>query len=491
MDKMRGAPPLTLAALAAGSAAIHFGVMPDHFAVSPGHGVLFAVAGWVQLAWAAAVLLRPTQVVLLTGGFVNLALVVIWLVGRTAGLPLGPDAWTPDPGGAPEALAALLETVLTVAAPALVAYASVTDDAGADDALADALAPATGRDATGRAAATRGRSTRAAGPKTAGSKTAGSKNTRAGAMPVRTTGAKTTRAAAKGGRALGADAARTTSVRANAVRAGAKGAGTTGAGTTAGRAGGRRLIGMLTGGSPSAGRVGAAVVACLVAAAVCVSFTSWGTTAFDDILVARPATASPEPLAGHHHHGAPQPPAAPDAAPSGTGASGTGASSAAGTTAAAAGPLTPGAGVVAADTATSAAEALAAAVRRETAGRLPTAADAERAGYRVWTDNDGVQQLANPALLQDGLVLDPAQPEVLVYHGRKTLLGAVFVMPPGTRGPAIGSLTPWHSHTCPLCDPPRETDMLHVWLVDYPGGGFADISGPALQAAVAKLPPAS
>ncbi len=364
VDKMRGAPPLTLAAPAAGSAAIHFGVIPGHFAASPGHGALFAVAGCLQLAWAAALLLRPTQAVVLTGGFVNLALVVIWLVGRTAGLPLGPDAWTPDPGGAPEALAALLETLLAAAAPALVAYASVTDDDGARS---------------------------------------------------------------------------------------------------------RRPIGLLTGRGPSAGGVGAAVVACLVAAAVGVSFTSWGTTAFDEILVARPATSSPGPLAGHHHHGAPQPPA----------------------TAAAGGPLTQGAGVVAADAASSAAQALAAAVRRETAGRLPTAADAERAGYRVWTDNDGVQQLANPALLQDGLVLDPAQPEVLVYHEGKTLLGAVFVMPPGARGPAIGPLTPWHSHTCPLCDPPGETDMLHVWLVDYPGGGFADISGPALQAAVAKLPPAS
>ncbi|MGI5160241.1 hypothetical protein [Microbispora sp. CA-102843] len=383
MDKIRGALPLTLAAPAAGSAAIHFGVLPDHFAASPGHGVLFAVAGCVQLAWAAALLLRPTQVVLLTGGFANLALVVIWLVGRTAGLPLGPDAWTPDPGGAPEALAALLETVLAAAAPALVAYASVTDDAGADS---------------------------------------------------------------------------------------------------------RRPIGILTGGGPPAGRAGAAAVACLVAAAVSASFTSLGTTAFDEILVARPATASPGPLAGHHHHGAAQPPAAPDGTAS-SGASTT--SSGGGTTAAAAGPLTPGAGVVAADAATSAAQALAGAVRREIAGRLPTAADAERAGYRVWTDNDGVQQLANPALLQDGLVLDPAKPEVLVYHGGKTLLGAVFVMPPGTRGPAIGPLTPWHSHTCPLCDPPGETDMLHVWLVDYPGGGFADISGPALQAAVAKLPPAS
>ncbi|XVQ88182.1 hypothetical protein ACQP2K_12420 [Microbispora siamensis] len=365
MDKMRGVLPLTLAASAAGSAAIHFGVMPDHFAASPVHGVLFAVAGCVQLALAAALLLRPTQTVVLTGGFVNLALVVIWLVGRTAGLPLGPDAWTPDPGGAPEALAALLETLLAVAAPALVAYASVADDDGL---------------------------------------------------------------------------------------------------------GSRRPIGMLTGWrSPSAGGAGAAVVACLVAAAVGVSFTSWGATAFDEILVARPATASPGPLAGHHHHGTAQPPA----------------------TAAAEEPLTPGVGVVAADAATSAAQALAAAVRRETAGRLPTAADAERAGYRVWTDNDGVQQLANPALLQDGQVLDPAQPEVLVYHEGKTLLGAVFVMPPGARGPAIGPFMPWHSHACPLCDPPSETDMLHVWLVDYPGGGFADISGPALQAAVAKLPPSS
>ncbi|GAA0407184.1 hypothetical protein GCM10009530_69300 [Microbispora corallina] len=61
-------------------------------------------------------------------------------------------------------------------------------------------------------------------------------------------------------------------------------------------------------------------------------------------------------------------------------------------------------------------------------------------------------------------------------------------------GPAVGGpATPWHPHTAP-CLPgdcatgqAGESDMLHVWLVDYPGGPFGDISGPALRTAVARL----
>jgi hypothetical protein len=83
------------------------------------------------------------------------------------------------------------------------------------------------------------------------------------------------------------------------------------------------------------------------------------------------------------------------------------------------------------------------------------------------------------SVAQEGLVLDPARPNGLVYGtgpaGEPVLLGAFFVAPPGTPAPSpAGDLVVWHSHapSCPAffvtADDPC-TDalrMLHVWTVD-------------------------
>jgi hypothetical protein len=99
---------------------------------------------------------------------------------------------------------------------------------------------------------------------------------------------------------------------------------------------------------------------------------------------------------------------------------------------------------------------------------------------------------------RDGRVLDPDRPEQLMYaiaDGRATLLSAVYVMPSaGTPAPAPGGpITQWHSHNvCVTALPPgfALVDayggcppfavklalplMMHVWVVDNPGGPFAD-----------------
>jgi hypothetical protein len=78
-----------LAALLAGAGAIHLAMAPSHIGESAVEGAGFLVAGWVQLALAAAVLLRPTRRVLLSAAVTSVALVVAWAVSRTAGLPFG------------------------------------------------------------------------------------------------------------------------------------------------------------------------------------------------------------------------------------------------------------------------------------------------------------------------------------------------------------------------------------------------------------------
>ena len=50
-----------------GAAAIHFGFAPDHFGESRFHGAFFFLAGWAQLAFGLAVILRPSRAVLRAG----------------------------------------------------------------------------------------------------------------------------------------------------------------------------------------------------------------------------------------------------------------------------------------------------------------------------------------------------------------------------------------------------------------------------------------
>jgi hypothetical protein len=109
--------------------------------------------------------------------------------------------------------------------------------------------------------------------------------------------------------------------------------------------------------------------------------------------------------------------------------------------------------------------------------------------------------------------LNPQDPSSLVYainvsHHAPILLGAMYIEPGLVSGPQIGGgLTRWHAHlvVCDggkptiagfgvqlrgICNPSTWTDrytgqMLHVWVVPYPGGPFSDdLSRAATDAAV-------
>jgi hypothetical protein len=120
-------------------------------------------------------------------------------------------------------------------------------------------------------------------------------------------------------------------------------------------------------------------------------------------------------------------------------------------------------------------------------------------GYRTTISRAGYDvHLSNDAYGKDGRLLDPRRPEELMYaiaDGKATLLSAVYVMPTaGTPAPTPGGpLTHWHSHNvCLSAVPPGFSVvdafggcppfavkvalplMMHVWVVDDPGGPFAD-----------------
>jgi hypothetical protein len=124
------------------------------------------------------------------------------------------------------------------------------------------------------------------------------------------------------------------------------------------------------------------------------------------------------------------------------------------------------------------------------------------AGYTYVLRTNGEEHLLyngdNPAYAG----LNPQDPSSLVYainvpHHAPILLGAMYIMSDRQNGPQVGgSLTRWHSHLTVCrngkptiagfgvtlrgsCDPSTWQDrytsqMLHVWVVPYPGGVFSD-----------------
>jgi hypothetical protein len=69
-----------------------------------------------QVAWAAPVSVRLDARTLDLGVAVNATVVAAWITSRTIGLPLGPHAWLPEPVGAADATATVLELLIVIGA---------------------------------------------------------------------------------------------------------------------------------------------------------------------------------------------------------------------------------------------------------------------------------------------------------------------------------------------------------------------------------------
>ena len=135
------------------------------------------------------------------------------------------------------------------------------------------------------------------------------------------------------------------------------------------------------------------------------------------------------------------------------------------------------------------------------------------AGYTYVLKTNGEEHLLYNGDNPSYQGLNPQDPSSLVYainvpNHAPILLGAMYIMGDQQNGPQIGGgLTRWHSHlvTCvngrqtiagfgvqlrDSCNPATWQDtytaqMLHVWVVPYPGGVFSDdLSAAATNAAV-------
>ncbi len=91
------------------SAAIHAAVAPEHLQEWLGAGVFFVVLTMAELAAAAIVFMRRQSTGLVAAAVVSAGPLVVWVVSRTAGLPLGPEAGIAEPVGLADCVACLLE----------------------------------------------------------------------------------------------------------------------------------------------------------------------------------------------------------------------------------------------------------------------------------------------------------------------------------------------------------------------------------------------
>jgi hypothetical protein len=99
------------ALLILGAAAIHFAVVPEHLEEYLPFGLFFIVVGTVQVAIAAAVILRPSRRLFLAGLASSVGLAGLWLLSRTVGLPIGPHPGQPEDIGIPDLTCTALEVV--------------------------------------------------------------------------------------------------------------------------------------------------------------------------------------------------------------------------------------------------------------------------------------------------------------------------------------------------------------------------------------------
>ena len=102
------------AALSLGAGYVPFAFAESHFQEWWGYGVFFVVAGNLQALFAALLVWRPRAWQPLVGIAGNLAIVVVYVITRTSGIPLGPHARVVEEAGA-------IDWVTTAAQVAIIA----------------------------------------------------------------------------------------------------------------------------------------------------------------------------------------------------------------------------------------------------------------------------------------------------------------------------------------------------------------------------------
>lgn len=112
----RTAARLLLSAGAAGAGAIHLALAEQHFAEWRPLGIAFVVAGAAQLVWAVALAAHDDRRVLRAGAIATVGVVAAYLLSRTVGLPVGPEAFAAEPVGTADLACCALEVPVALGA---------------------------------------------------------------------------------------------------------------------------------------------------------------------------------------------------------------------------------------------------------------------------------------------------------------------------------------------------------------------------------------
>src|SRR3954468_20989912 len=110
-----------IAGCSVGAAVVHFGDAPSPFSEYWLYGLFFVIAGWLQLVWAVAIVLRPSRGLLLAGALLSEAIIAVWVASRTVGVLIGPNASTKEAIGFPDVLCTVLAGVVAIGAIVLLA----------------------------------------------------------------------------------------------------------------------------------------------------------------------------------------------------------------------------------------------------------------------------------------------------------------------------------------------------------------------------------
>jgi hypothetical protein len=95
------------------AAVIHLWVMPEHNAEWWGYGLFFLLAAGAQVLFALAIVRNPTIPLLRLGIAGNLAIIALWSVTRTIGIPFfGPNAGEVEGIGQIDLASKIIEALL-------------------------------------------------------------------------------------------------------------------------------------------------------------------------------------------------------------------------------------------------------------------------------------------------------------------------------------------------------------------------------------------
>ena len=94
-----------------GAGLVHLAVVREHAGESAYFGIFFLVSGALQFGWAMLALALDRMPLPRLVAAAQLAMVALWAVTRTVGLPTGPEVWTPEAVGRADVLCVVLEVV--------------------------------------------------------------------------------------------------------------------------------------------------------------------------------------------------------------------------------------------------------------------------------------------------------------------------------------------------------------------------------------------